>query len=132
MRGRRSHAGSSRCYVSAVLVIALLAWPGAAEAGPPRWLVRATCGAAGGLAMGEIVGTERCLQRGSCREQNPIMPKGTGASDALGRAALKSAGTYAVLRVGLATPTQPSWWRFGLCAGTAAGNGYLLQRVLRR
>src|SRR5690606_8941183 len=65
----------------AIVTLVILFLPASvfADKRPPRWLINGVCGLSGGLAFTEIVGTERCVQRGSCREVNVIMPKGTDA-----------------------------------------------------
>ena len=77
------------------------------------------------LGLMEIVGSEACIQQGTCREVNKVLPDGRGAGATFGRSAIKAAGTTAATVALLKLrKTHPRWALLG-SVGFAAWNGWL-------
>ena len=80
-----------------VAIIAALLLPATAQAQErPSRVTGGLIAVGARLAMGESVFSESCIQQGTCREVNRLMPDGKGAGATAGRAALKAAGTTAM------------------------------------
>lgn len=116
----------------AIVTLVILFLPASvfADKRPPRWLVNGVCGLSGGLAFTEIVGTERCVQRGTCREVNIVMPKGDSAKSSMGRAGLKAASAFAVIRIAYVYRESHPWLTLASCSAYASFNAYLTRRAL--
>jgi hypothetical protein len=107
-----------------LLFLLLLATPAWAQE-PPSRLTTSILAAGASLGMMEIVGSEACIQQGSCREGNPVLPDGTGWQATAGRSAIKAAGTAgAVILLAKLRTRHPRWALAGSIA-FAGFNGWL-------
>jgi len=114
-----------------VAVLLLLAAPVDAGPRPPKWLIWSVCGYAGTLAISEIALTERCIQRGTCREVHPLMPKSDAARSTFWRSAIKGATATVVVRSAYEFRESHPWLTIATCAGYGAWNTHLTLRAMR-
>lgn len=77
------------------------------------------------LGMMEIVGSEACIQQGSCYEANKVLPDGKGAGATLGRSVIKAAGTTAATVVLLKLRKKHPRWALVGAVGMTVWNGWL-------
>ena len=76
----------------------------------------------------EIVGSEACIQQGTCYEANKVLPDGKGAAATFGRSAIKAAGTTAATVALLKLRQKHPRWALLGSIGFAGFNGYLTAR----
>lgn len=109
------------------LALVLFAVPVSAQETPTTLsrVTVVTLAAGSTLAFMEIVGSEACIQQGSCHEGNPVLPDGAGAGATAGRSAIKGIGTAgAVILLAKLRHKHPKWALAGSIA-FAGFNGWL-------
>ena len=112
-------------YVAMALLWLCLASPVAAQETVQQKATIWTLAAGGSLGMADIVFSEACIQQGSCREANPVLPDGKGAGATAGRTFIKAAGTTAsVVILAKLRHKHPKWALVGSVA-FAGLNGWL-------